>query len=307
MKNKIVVIRGGAIGDFIMTLPVLCALRENFPQSLLSVMGYPHIVKLAMLAGLVDEVRSIESRLLAPFFAPGGALPSEMVQYFSDAAVIISYLYDPDDVFQENVMRCFNGTFIVGPHRPSETAKLHATETFLKPLERLAIFSPDPTPRIPIKQETVDKSDKILIAIHPGSGSDKKNWDLWKWTELMTILGADNRLAFLLVGGEAEGDRLDKIISILPPDRTKVARNLPLTELAINLRQCDVFIGHDSGITHLAAAVGIKGIVLWGPTSIDIWRPRSDKFIILHKPYGINSITVDEVIESLHQSLPEWK
>ena len=56
--GRILVIRGGAIGDFILTLPVLAALRAQFPQARLVVLGYPHIASLALAGELADEVHS---------------------------------------------------------------------------------------------------------------------------------------------------------------------------------------------------------------------------------------------------------
>ncbi|MGB9603424.1 MAG: glycosyltransferase family 9 protein [Limisphaerales bacterium] len=299
MQNKILVIRGGAIGDFILTLPVLAALREHFPQSRIAIMGYPHIVQIALLGGLADEVRSIESLSLAPFFAPGGKLPPQMVSYFSEAAVIISYLYDPDEVFKENVLRCFNGTFIAGPHRPSESLKIHATDTFLKPLERLAIFAPDPVPQIKIKNEPSETTDEFWLAVHPGSGSEAKNWPLNKWLVLLDELNKIEKLKILMIAGEAEEDKLEKLTSTVSREKLELARNLPLKDLALRMSKCNAYIGHDSGITHLAAAVGLSGVVLWGGSALEVWRPRSEKFKVVKSAGGIFAIPVEEVLSEL--------
>ena len=67
MPGKILVIRGGAIGDFVLTLPAITALRSRFPEAQLEVLGDPHIVQLARVAGLVDRVQGIEARALAGF------------------------------------------------------------------------------------------------------------------------------------------------------------------------------------------------------------------------------------------------
>src|SRR6187455_2670325 len=102
-KGKILVIRGGAIGDFILTLPAIAALRQQFPDAHLEVLGYPHIAQLALTGGLVDRVQPIEARGLAAFFARNGELSQDMQDYFSEFDLIISYLYDPDEFFKENV------------------------------------------------------------------------------------------------------------------------------------------------------------------------------------------------------------
>src|ERR1041384_952366 len=118
--NRILVIRGGAIGDFILTLPVLAALRANCPQSQLHLLAYPRVAALALAAGLVDEVRSIEARALSAFFAPGAELDEELCRYFGNFAVAISYFYDLNEVFHKNFKRCSRAQFIQGPLRPNE-------------------------------------------------------------------------------------------------------------------------------------------------------------------------------------------
>src|SRR5439155_11698481 len=87
-RGKILVIRGGAIGDFILTLPVLAALRGHFPQARLEVLGYPHIAQLALAGGLVDRVRSIDAGPLAGFFARNGVLDVALQEYFARFAII---------------------------------------------------------------------------------------------------------------------------------------------------------------------------------------------------------------------------
>lgn len=300
-RGKILVIRGGAIGDFILTLPAIAALRQRFPPAHLEVLGYPHIVQLAQAGGLVDRVQAIEARGLAIFFARKGELPEDLRDYFSEFNIIVSYLYDPDGIFQENVQRCSPGQFIVGPHRPDEANRTHATLVYLKPLERLAIFDADAVPRLALvpRPSTFDP----VLALHPGSGSERKNWPEEKWAELINQLLATTTMNLLLVGGEAEGDRLQKLAAALPPTRVSVARNLPLAELARRLQPCVGFVGHDSGITHLAAALGLPCVVLWAHTIEEIWRPQGGRVQILRETSGLANLPVTRVLMGLQPLL----
>src|SRR5260221_412949 len=244
MENKILVIRGGAIGDFILTLPVLAALRQQFPQTRLEVLGYPHIAQLALAGGLADHVQSIEAGPLAGFFARNGSLHPSLQEYFAGFAIIISYLYDPDEVFQSNVARCSKAQFIAGPHRPVEQAGLHATKVFLRPLERLAIFDADPLPRLPVSASPrLPISASSPLAVHPGSGSERKNWPEAKWIELLQLLTRTTKLRLLLVGGEAEQERWPRLLKALPADLVSEAKNLPLRALAQRLASCAAFLG----------------------------------------------------------------
>jgi heptosyltransferase-3 len=309
-RGKILVIRGGAIGDFILTLPVLAALREQFPQTHVEVLGYPHIAQLALTGGLADQVQSIEARALAGFFAARSELDEKLAEYFAAFHIIISYLYDPDEIFQTNVARCSKAQFIAGPHRPDESARRHATEVFLKPLERLAIFHPDPIPRLNLGTEEAARFSfarevherKIhaaapWLALHPGSGSEKKNWPESRWAELLEHLVAATDFNLLLIGGEAEGERLGRLAAPVSPNRLKLAKSLPLAELAGWIKQCLAYIGHDSGISHLAAAVGLNGLILWGDTNLEVWRPPSPCMNILREPGGLAELSVQRVIE----------
>ena len=309
MAGRILVIRGGAIGDFVLTLPVFSALRAQFPKAHLEVLGYPHIARLAEVGGLVDLVAPIEARALAGFFARGGSLDPEMASHFSRFDLIISFLFDPDQIFRTNVGLCAKAQFIQGPHRPPADATIHATEVFLKPLEQLAIFGADPTPRLRIEERAVPRSlaedlgAGSWIAGHPGSGSEAKNWPEANWEGLFhSIIGQTNH-NILLIGGEAEGDRLKRLAKALPAERIRVAQSRPLAELAKLILQCEHFVGHDSGISHLASALGLKGIILWGETSSTIWRPRSDAIKTLHSPDGLKSLSPDTVSTAILESL----
>lgn len=296
-RGKILVIRGGAIGDFILTLPALAALRQQFPQAHLEVLGYPHIVQLAQAGGLVDRVQAIEARGLASFFARDGELPEELRDYFSEFDIIVSYLYDPDQIFQTNIKRCSPGQFIVGPHRPNETDRTHATKVFLKPLERLAIFDADAVPRLALAPRPSPLD--FVLALHPGSGSERKNWPEAKWAGLIEHLLTETTTNLLLVGGEAEGERLQKLAAALPPQRCAVAKSLPLSELAKRLQSCGGFAGHDSGITHLAAALGLPCVVLWADTAEEIWRPQGERVRVVREATGLARLEVARVFSEI--------
>ena len=301
--GKILVIRGGAIGDFILTLPAITALRRQFPAAQIEVLGYPHIAQLALAGGLVNRVQSIEAQALAGFFARNGQLADDLADYFSEFDLILSYLYDPDEIFQTNVACCTGAQFIIGPHRADERVHIHATKVYLKPLERLAIFDADPVPRLALSHPTSNPqaSTITLLALHPGSGSDRKNWPEANWAELLQHLVNFSDFSLLLVGGEAEGERLQRLAAALPPARCRVAQSLPLAELARQLAWCDAFIGHDSGISHLAAAVGLPGLVLWADTVEEIWRPPSASVVVLRHPSGLARLPVENVLQQLRK------
>ena len=300
MAGKILVIRGGAIGDFILTLPAIAALRDNFPNAQVSLLAYPNVAELAVVAGLVKETRSIEARALAGFFARNGTLSEDLQNFFSGFDIIVSYLFDPDEIFRTNISRCSKGQFVQAQHRPIETEAIHASDVFLKPLERLAIFGADPVPRLKIP---IEKKKTATIAIHPGSGREKKNWPIERWEMLVNTIVRETEFNVLLIAGEAETPKADRLRHLAETHRCELACNRPLTEVATKMVTSCFFVGHDSGITHLAAALGLPILVLWGASNEQIWRPRSSTVSLLNAGDGLASLPVIDVWSALRTQL----
>lgn len=298
--TRILVVRGGAIGDFILTLPVLAALRQRWPKAAIDVLGYPHIAELAVAGGLADVVHPIESPLLGQMFVKDGVFPEPVAHFFQPFDLVISYIYDPDRIFEENVRRLSQATYLRGCHRPDEHAPQHATITLLEPLRSLGFDNPDPVPRlrIPITTQGLDTEDAVpTLAVHPGSGSPRKNWPEDSWANLLDQLSKRTNWHLLMIAGEAEGQRADRLASLWPKDRLRLARNLSLTRLAELLRCATAFVGHDSGITHLAVALGVETLALWGPTNPLVWRPLGENVRLLADSGGISALSVDAVLD----------
>lgn len=97
--EKILVIRGGAVGDFVLILPALKAHRDRWPDRRVEILGYPATAALGPWFGVADDVRPLEHAALARFFVPGASLDPEWADYFASFDAVISYLYDPDGDF----------------------------------------------------------------------------------------------------------------------------------------------------------------------------------------------------------------
>ncbi|MEE2615463.1 MAG: glycosyltransferase family 9 protein [Verrucomicrobiota bacterium] len=296
-RPRILIIRGGAIGDFVLTLPVLSALCERFPKADLEILGYPRIASLALDGGLVKAVHALESPELAMFFSENGILDLEWREFFSGFSIIICYLYDPDKIFEINVKSCGVKQFIPAHYRPDETKMIHASELFLKPLEILTIFNSDPVARLSIESEL---PLEICLALHPGSGSESKNWPEKDWKELIGYLLHNTSIQLLLIGGEAEGEKLQRLAHGMPVGRLEIMQNIPLNKLAKRLARCCGFVGHDSGVTHIASALGLPVLVLWGPSCEKVWMPLGERVRILNRNNQLSEITLNHVVRELN-------
>ena len=310
--NRILVIRGGAIGDFILTLPALKALREAHAHAHVEILGYKHIAALAENRFYAQAVRSIEYGPLSSFFAKNSDLPAELADYFASFDLIISYLYDPDRIFEENLRRCGVENLICGPAKIVERSG-HAARQLAQPIEQLGIKVANITEQIffsvddrQFAHDFLRNSSQPVVAIHPGSGSKQKNWPLENWIELFSSKGdllgpkmdpgqIGKRLSLVVVSGEADEPQVAQLEHAWKDRDVRLAKNLPLPHLAALLEQT-VFVGHDSGISHLAAAAGAKCILLFGPTNPEVWAPKNDNVQVLRaqsrnvRDLGIKSV-----------------
>jgi heptosyltransferase-3 len=298
VAGKILVIRGGAIGDFVLTLPALRLIRESLPAAHVEVLGYRPMIDLALLAGYADEVRSIEYSAMAGFFAPGSKLDEGLKDYFASFSVVVSYLYDPNGYFRGNLDRAGVETIVQCPYVVDETAG-HAARQLAAPLEGLAMFLEDGAEAAVIPNER--KGDGGMIAWHPGSGSPKKNWGVEKWLEVFVALGIKQ---VLLITGEAEEERLEEIEAALKSSGLKAepARGLGFDELVGKLRDVSLLFGHDSGVSHLAAACGVPCVLVFGSTDPGVWAPANETVEVVRAPGGeLGRLEVGEVVELVRE------
>ncbi|HTI69286.1 MAG TPA: glycosyltransferase family 9 protein [Candidatus Limnocylindria bacterium] len=295
--RQILVIRGGAIGDFIVTLPVFAALRTAYPEARLEVVAHPPTAAIALATGLVDRIQALESRALAHFFSEVGELDTGWAKYFGGFDLIVTYLFDPAGHFHRNLRRSSAAQIITGPHRPSEPSDFHASLQLLRPLEALLPIDPRRLADLRFPESSSSHPTAPNIVIHPGSGSPKKNWPWERWHTLLDRLVAETDWHFTLLAGEAEGWQVDRLHSLLPVHRVSFYRNLPLPEIAVFLRSARLFLGHDSGITHLSAACGTTTLALWGPTDRTVWQPRGSRVHLLYDPSGLDQLSVSAVAE----------
>ncbi len=158
---------------------------------------------------------------------------------------------------------------------PEPGAKIHAADFFLRQAggNGLAL------PRIECERGDVEN----FAAIHPFSGSARKNWPLDRFRELAARLALPVRWC----AGPQEA---------LPKTFGGAVRFENLYDLACWLARARVYIGNDSGITHLAAAVGTPVVAIFGPTDPAVWAPRGEGVFLL-SGRGLDEISVDDVLE----------
>ena len=310
-------------------MPALKALRDANVEAGIEILAYPHIASIADRRFYAEAVRSIEYAALSRFFARGAELPSQLRDYFAGFDLILSYLYDPDGIFQENLRRCGAKNLLFGPAKilPGR----HASEQLAQPLQQLGInvtaleakIFPSEEDR-QIARRFLESCHSPVLAVHPGSGSERKNWPIESWIELIraalngvaAVKNGSSQTAdrdrteflsrsllfgtVLVISGEADQTAMRRLqTSFAAEKRVRFAHQLPLPHLAAILSQC-TFVGHDSGISHLAAAAGARSTILFGPTDPTVWAPRNNDVTALQAPAGdLNQLPVSVVLDTI--------
>jgi heptosyltransferase-2 len=216
--------------------------------------------------------------------------------------LIISYLFDPDRIFENNMRRCGVENLLCGPAKIVKTA-VHAARQLALPIEQLGIEVGDLTEKVfpsiddrQFAKRFLQFLQQPILAIHPGSGSTEKNWPLENWIALFSRNGGvpltedkcgrpEKAFSLAVISGEADKTEADTLAREWKNSDVRFANNLPLPHLAAVLER-SIFIGHDSGISHLAAAAGANCVLMFGPTDPNVWAPRNKNVQILRAQSG---------------------
>jgi len=274
---KILVLRGGALGDFLLTLPAVAGLREKWPEAQIEMVVGKRFGELVVGEGAIQAVRPIDQPGLASFYARGGKLEAEWADYFTEFDLTISYLFDPDEIFFTNWKRAGGtGEFIShDPRNPQEAAWKH----FAQPMQKLGANVGDPRRLLGEKLRGVPKivRAKPSWVIHAGSGGSTKNWPIPCWVKEMEVLAHKHDFAVTWLAGEAEMSLASELPKIWKSGDHSCVQNLTLPEVFHQLQSSDLYLGQDSGISHLAGWSGAKCGILFGPTDPAVWSPWGDQ------------------------------
>lgn len=308
--RRILVIRGGGLGDFILILPVLSALRHNWPAAELELLCNPEMGELARISGYAEAVRSIHDSEVATLFAeplPDLRVDPPMAYYFRGFDLVVSFLRDSNDHLKQNIRSSVPKTLFI---RPPLENRVHAALQFLATLELLGIRSENVLPRLRPLPNARDTARDILpsifsepssfpIALHPGSGSARKNWSTRGFSETIRWIKNETEYEAILITGEADAQPSLRLHQELGSDCPLELHQLPLQQLVSVLQSCRLLIGNDSGVSHLAAAAGIPVLALFGPTSPEVWRPLGNRVRILRFEHATPERVYEEIRELL--------
>lgn len=297
--RRILVLRGGALGDFIITLPALALLRQRWPDAHIELAGNSTAAELVRAGGLLDAAHSQHEARWAALYGDA-ALPKELHRWLAAFDLVVSYWPDPDGALARKFPLEPEQRFLCAAAMP---ARSPAAAHYCEPLRALGLETrtyfcglengwviPGAAPLRP------PGAAAGPIAVHPGSGSPHKNWPLDRWEALADWLKSTHRASLVVITGEA--DRPEALAGA-----GRALRNLPLPALASALSGCRLFLGHDSGVGHLAAACGVPSLLLFGPTDPATWAPPAPHVTVIRREPDLASITLPDVQRAIDAAL----
>ena len=298
--QKICLFRSGALGDVILTLPVLHTLQHTFPQAQIHLIGNPRLLTLAQTNHI--EIHDINQAMWASLFVPQAQHAPEITNIFHNAELIISYLPDPDKNLTENLRTLGVPQIITWPPKP--TALTHATDHLVGALDALHIPKVKTQPQIWLTKSehtaiSQYQSSTPTLLIHPGSGGKNKCWPPALFAQTADQLIQQTGCRVLISSGPAD-DQLAQTVANQMTQQAHLLPELPLRHFAALLTTCTAYLGNDSGPSHLAAAMGLPTVALFGPTDPQIWAPRGPSVHIIQSPTpNMASISPQKVITTL--------
>jgi ADP-heptose:LPS heptosyltransferase len=135
-------------------------------------------------------------------------------------------------------------------------------------------------------QQNVAKGEHLVL-LHPGSGGRKKLWSVAGWLDVIMKILSYKNIKISLLEGPADSHIVRQLCSQVKSTSLLLASNWQLGKLAALMKQSSLYLGNDSGITHLAAACNTPTIALFGPTDPRIWGPQGSKVkVVPWQPKG---------------------
>ena len=318
-RRKICALFPGALGDFICFVPTLEALAESADIDVYARSEFADLV----VEGIT--VQSLERPEIRKLFTPEVECDHEAREFFAPYSTVYSWLGSEQADFVRRIAAASLGRAQTFPFRPPGT-RLHQVDHYLRCLAIENI--PQRQPAIQLRAEASRwRADswkqhgldgRPVLTIGPGSGAREKNWPEEFFVAVARWWRSFTGGVVVLAVGPVEEERGG--IVRLSRECVSVS-GLRLAQLAALIAGSDLYLGNDSGVSHLAAALGVRTVVLFGPSNAEQWVPRGKRVTLLRhaiqcSPCDIpamkscrhrsclTSLSPDEVIKTLAQ-LPE--
>lgn len=291
------ILQPGAIGDCISTLPLAAFMKDSLQLGGVDMLGHTEYIGILPGRTCVDSIRSIDSMNLHQLFTETKTFDLKdgdpLISAFAEYAWIVTFLGEPDSDFEQNLIftaNCSHSAEVITlSMKPPKNFSEHLTDFYIRQfidqsgssLQSRQVQPGDCLIKTAeadiqrgkelLREIGLDAHEKLVV-IQPGSGGPDKCWHLDNYLAVAKELGSkDIEVIFLL--GPAELDRFSDATIKKIKSVAKCLKDLSLMQVLRLLSCADGFIGNDSGITHLAAGLGVRTLAVFGPTNPAVHKP----------------------------------
>jgi len=281
MRDHLLCIHIGAVGDLVLAIPALATLRGTFSRMTVACTGTRGSIP--VMAGCADECLDIESYDLWRLLARPDDLSDTCTEFMRRYNAAVVWVADTDGGLRQALAACGIERAIVEPGVPPAEWNQHAGRYYLHTVEPFGVAPSSPEshrlePGADADrwvEERIGSTDSPLIAIHPGSGSRKKCWPIDRFTQIARWIRNELGARIVWLTGPAESGTAPE--EIRAADDDLVLHNPSYPQLVAVLNRCRLYLGNDSGPTHLAAAARVPTVAMFGPTDPAVWAPLGDR------------------------------
>jgi ADP-heptose:LPS heptosyltransferase len=291
MSRTVVILHPGGFGDLLLAVPAIHGLRERFPSRRLLLCGQKEASRFLAECGLVDDSVSVQSTACTALF--GGRRPDDplLLDWLSRCDCAVAWTRDDSGGLAATLQDSGAAVAVVQSPFASTLTGVHQSERYAE----IVGVQPPSIPQVSVPEALKAEAQAYLgsrapgrrpvALVHPGSGSRHKCVKPEIILPVLEGLEAEG-LEPLLLQGPADGEVIERLL-LHVPRRPIVLDGLSVRVLAGVLSEVELFLGHDSGVTHLAALLGTPTVALFGPTDPGRWAPRGSAVaVIKEKPCG---------------------
>jgi heptosyltransferase-3 len=277
--DRILIVKLDRIGDMVTTTPAFDVLRELFPKARLDIVGHPGPLSLLDGDERIGERIPYQTWLyhdnlpVLPCGPRGWLLVLKLL--WRRYPLVVNLRGSFPFLFLALFSRMTATRFIVGEP---------VIERYLKSLEALFGPLPRPEPRLHVEATGVRQAEELLdnyqsgkgprVVIHAAASAVTKMWAPERFAEVADQLVDTYGAQVHFLGSQADRTGQAKIDE-LSTHRHGFHCTLRLPQVVAVIAACDLFIGNDSGLAHIAAAVKTPAVVLWGPANLNLARPKA--------------------------------
>ena len=319
--RKILVIDFGQLGDVVMSLPALRAIRARFPGAEITIIAGKPSAEIVEMSGHADAIMTVDRVALRDGFKPLSIW--RIFQIVKDIRRRqFDFVIDLHSFSETNWMGFFSGAanrlfarrpgrsldflanFDPKPPVDQNDPNQHLVDRYLDVLKPLGIKDAPRLPKLVTRPEDVSaidarlrrpkaESGTPLVGLFPGAGHPGRCWPIEKFAELADFLVRNDGIRPIVFVGPEERNNLQRIRSLFGP-ACVILEKLSLRQLAAAQARLAVFVSNDTGPVHIAAAVGTPVVVLIGRSSRHAYVPLASSQRVIYSQ-GVGTIDVEEV------------